>query len=177
MGNIVIRLANKEDIDSVADMFDRLCDRLESSVNYPQWKKGVYPDRRAAKHYIGLGELHVIAVNGRLAGTIVLSHEPEEAYEEVSWRYEWQYDELFVIRTFTVDPEFWGKGIGDRLLEYAVSYGVASGIKALRLDVLQTNQPAIRLYEKSGFEYAGTVDLRLNIPGLKWFRLYEKKIL
>jgi len=124
----------------------------------------------------GKGELHVITVGGRIAGTIVLSNEPEDAYEEVKWRYDWEYDKILVIRTFTVDPEFWGKGLGERLLDHASSFGIINGIKAMRLDVLETNIPAIRLYENSGFEYAGTVDLRLNIPGLKWFRLYEKKI-
>jgi ribosomal protein S18 acetylase RimI-like enzyme len=174
MYNIIVRLAEKSDINELAELFDRLCDRLESGTNYPGWKKGVYPDRRTAELYVGNGELHVITLEGRIAGTIVLSKEPEEAYDEVKWRYEWKYDNLFVIRTFTVDPEFWGIGLGERLLDHAASYGRRIGIKAMRLDVLQTNLPAIGLYEKSGFEYAGTVDLRLNIPGLKWFRLYEK---
>ncbi len=176
MYDIIVRLAEKSDINAIAELFDRLCDRLESATNYPGWKKGVYPDRRTAELYVGNEELHVITIEGRIAGTIVLSHDPEEAYREVKWRYEWQYEKLFVIRTFTVDPEFWGKGLGERLLDYAYLYGMRNGIKALRLDVLQTNLPAIRLYEKSGFEYAGTVDLGLNIPGLKWFRLYEKII-
>lgn len=176
MDNINVRLADQGDINKIAELFDRLCDRLESGINYPGWKKGVYPDRRTAELYVGMGELHVITVDGRIAGTIVLSNEKEDAYDEVKWRYDWEYDKIFVIRTFTVDPEYWGNGLGDRLLEHASSYGIRKGIRALRLDVLQTNQPAIKLYENSGFEYAGTVDLRLNIPGLKWFRLYEKTI-
>lgn len=176
MDNISVRLAVQEDINKIAELFDRLCDRLESGINYPGWKKGVYPDRRTAELYVGNGELHVITVDGRISGTIVLSHEKEDAYEEVEWRYDWKYDKLFVIRTFTVDPLYWGYGLGERLLDHTSSYGITNGIRALRLDVLQSNLPAIKLYENFGFEYTGTVDLRLNIPGLKWFRLYEKMI-
>ncbi len=46
--------------------------------------------------------------------------------------------------------------------------------KSIRLDVYEGNIPAIRLYEKCGFEYVNTVDLGLGNYGLKWFKLYEK---
>ena len=47
-------------------------------------------------------------------------------------------------------------------------------MKAIRLDVYEQNTPAIRLYEKNGFQYITTVDLGLGDYGLHKFHLYEK---
>ena len=69
-----------------------------------------------------------------------------------------------------------GKGIGNALLDYSIEFAKNSGIKTIRLDVYEKNIPAIKLYEKNGFIYTGTVDLGLGNYGLKWFRLYEKII-
>lgn len=60
--------------------------------------------------------------------------------------------------------------------EIAAQYGKERGIKALRLDVYENNIPAIRLYEKCGYQYIDTVSLGLEDCGLDWFRLYEKRL-
>ena len=65
---------------------------------------------------------------------------------------------------------------GRPLLAYSIEFAKNSGIKTIRLDVYEKNIPAIKLYEKNGFIYTGTVDLGLGNYGLKWFRLYEKII-
>ena len=47
------------------------------------------------------------------------------------------------------------------------------GYQALRLDVVPENIPAERLYEKLGFSFAGTKDLRRNIDEVPVFDLFE----
>lgn len=37
----------------------------------------------------------------------------------------------------------------------------------------ENNMPAIRLYEKMGFHYIGTVDLGYGKYGLDWYKLYQ----
>ena len=46
-------------------------------------------------------------------------------------------------------------------------------MKAVRLDVYEKNTPAVRLYEKLGFQYVDTVDLGYSEYGLDRFRLYQ----
>src|SRR5204863_430042 len=48
-----------------------------------------------------------------------------------------------------------GHGIGHALLETAVEWARASGIRKLELHVFPWNEPAIRLYERFGFEREG----------------------
>ena len=51
-----------------------------------------------------------------------------------------------------VVPEFRGRGIGTRLVSKCLALMKARGFKAVRLNVLPSNEIALRLYEKFGFE-------------------------
>ena len=55
-------------------------------------------------------------------------------------------------------------------------YGVypsEASVRAIRVDIVPTNDPARRLFEKNGFIYAGDVDLELDIGDIPAFSLYE----
>ncbi|WP_260631635.1 GNAT family N-acetyltransferase [Neobacillus niacini] len=60
--------------------------------------------------------------------------------------------------------EFWGYGIGKKFLEESVQWADANGIKKMNLNVLETNDKAIKLYQKYGFEVEGILkkDKRLS---------------
>lgn len=51
--------------------------------------------------------------------------------------------------------EFWGYGIGRNLLDISIAWADANGIKKMTLNVLETNETAIRLYNSFGFEVEG----------------------
>lgn len=51
--------------------------------------------------------------------------------------------------------EFWGYGIGKQLLKQSISWADANRIKKISLSVLETNEKAIQLYQKLGFEIEG----------------------
>ncbi|MCM3272237.1 GNAT family N-acetyltransferase [Paenibacillus elgii] len=51
--------------------------------------------------------------------------------------------------------EFWGYGIGKNLLKESITWADANGIKKMTLNVLETNDKAVELYKKLGFEVEG----------------------
>lgn len=51
--------------------------------------------------------------------------------------------------------EFWGYGIGKNLLKESITWADANGIKKMTLNVLETNDKAVELYKKLGFEIEG----------------------
>ncbi|WP_163854476.1 GNAT family N-acetyltransferase [Paenibacillus elgii] len=51
--------------------------------------------------------------------------------------------------------EFWGYGIGKNLLKESIAWADANGIKKMTLNVLETNDKAVELYKKLGFEVEG----------------------
>ncbi|MEH7072772.1 GNAT family N-acetyltransferase [Neobacillus drentensis] len=53
--------------------------------------------------------------------------------------------------------EYWGYGIGKNLLKESISWADSIGIKKMTLNVLETNEKAIKLYNKFGFEIEGVL--------------------
>ncbi|KEO76809.1 GNAT family N-acetyltransferase [Paenibacillus sp. FSL M8-0228] len=51
--------------------------------------------------------------------------------------------------------DFWSYGIGTNLLKKSISWAESNGIKKMTLQVLETNDKAIELYKKHGFEIEG----------------------
>ena len=172
----VIESGTTADIDELEKLYDDLNDYLSATTNYPGWIKGIYPIREDAVAGIENNTLFVVRHNGKIAGSIILDHHPDEAYNNVRWKIEADYSRIFVIRTFVVHPSFLKMGIGRALMDYSFELAQQSGIKSIRLDVYENNLPAISLYEKCGFEYIDTVDLGFGNYGLNWFKLYEKLV-
>lgn len=51
--------------------------------------------------------------------------------------------------------EYWGYGIGKNLLKESIEWADSNEIKKITLNVLETNETAIKLYQKHGFEVEG----------------------
>ena len=166
------------DIDELEQLYDCLNDYLGSHTNYPGWKKGIYPTREDAERGIAEGTLFVAREgnkeDNKIVGTVILNHEPETGYSQAAWHEDLEDNEYLVIHTLAVHPDCFNQGIGRLLMELAINCAARTSMKAIRLDVYEKNIPAIKLYEKMGFSYIGTVDLGYGMHGLDWFRLYEK---
>ena len=63
-------------------------------------------------------------------------------------------DELHILNV-AVAPDFRGRGIGKRLLDRLVEEARALSVRAVTLEVRESNHTAIRLYERTGFALAG----------------------
>jgi ribosomal protein S18 acetylase RimI-like enzyme len=172
--DIIIELGKTNDIDELEQLYNDLNDHLAKGVNYPGWIKDIYPIRQNAIDGVKNSNLYVSKHNGKITGSIILSHEPELAYYKAKWGFESDYSDIFVIHTFVVHPKFLKCGVGKALMDFSVKNSIKAQAKSIRLDVYEGNTPAIKLYEKCGFKYIDTVDLGLGEYGLDWFMLYEK---
>ena len=157
--DIIIKAGVTSDIDELEQLYDDLNDHLSTTTNHPGWIKGIYPTRKNAEEGIASKTLHVAKFEEKIVGSIILNHEPEAAYNNAPWQIEIPYNNIFVIHTLVVHPHFLKFGIGKQLISFALEFGKKSHMKAIRLDVYEQNTPAIRLYEKNGFQYITTVDL------------------
>lgn len=172
--DIIIQKGTESDIDQLAQLYDDLNDFLASSINYPGWIKGVYPIREDAVNGVANGTLYVAKITGKIVGSIILNHEPEQAYSKAKWGIDADYSRVFVIHTFAVHPAYLKNGIGIGLMNFAIHRCMKEHANFIRLDVYEKNMPAIKLYEKCGFKYVDTVDLGLGEYGLDQFMLFEK---
>ena len=64
------------------------------------------------------------------------------------------FDELHILN-IAVDPTMRGRGVGSALITDLLKKARSLSVRALTLEVRESNAPAIRLYEKFGFKCAG----------------------
>jgi aminoglycoside 6'-N-acetyltransferase len=89
-----------------------------------------------------LGSAFVIVVDGELAGWL--------QYEEETW-----FQGPRVAFDIAVADRFAGRGIGPAALREAVAHFAARGHHRFTIDPDVGNAPAIRAYEKAGFQAVG----------------------
>lgn len=169
-----ITKGTKRDIKELESLYNDLNDYLAVEINYPGWIKGVYPVEETAASGIEEGNLYVIREKNSIIGSVILRHNPEAAYSKADWGIDLDYQDIFVICTLAVHPDYLKKGVGKKLMEFIIQYSEELCMKAIRLDVFEKNIPAISLYQKYGFQYIDTVDLGYGKYGLDKFELYQK---
>lgn len=162
----------EEHFDAVTALYERSLDELEKTVNYPKWTKD-HPGREYVAQAIGKGEQFACVADGEIVGAVVLSEDPEGAYELGNWSRELENGEYIVFHILAVEPECKHCGIGSFLVDNSVAFARRGGYKAVRLDIVPDNIPARRLYESKGFTSAGILDLRRDIPEIPLFEIFE----
>jgi len=66
----------------------------------------------------------------------------------------WLNEDALQITTLGVAFNHQGKGLGQRLVNYALEYALENKVSVMTLEVRISNTKAIHLYEKNGFEKA-----------------------
>ena len=87
---------------------------------------------------------------------ILLASPRDDADRPIAWaKAEHEMTEAGVRRGFVsfvgVVPEWRGRGIGRELLRWAIEYVRAAGAGTIELNVVATNERALRLYRRTGF--------------------------
>lgn len=143
-----IRSAQIEDAEALSEL------RLQidgESENLDRVKGEAYIDGESFKSIIksdseSLNKIFLVAeVNGTLVG---FSRCEGNELKRSSHKVEFGVGVL---------KDYWGYGIGKNLLKASVNWADANNIKKITLNVLETNEKAIALYEKNGFKIEGVL--------------------
>ena len=137
------------------------------------WKKDIYPSPGFLKTSIVNGELLIGMVENKVVAAMVLNHQCNEGYREFGWPTKVLDSEITVIHALGVHPKSKGKGYAKQMVNKAFEVAKRNRQKVIRLDVLEGNIPAERLYEGLGFKYMHTLKMFYEDTGWTNYRLYE----
>lgn len=168
-----IRAARAGEFAAVRGFYHKLIDMMEGSEFHPRWEKCVYPSDAFLRSSIGRGELYIGLLGCEIAAAMVINGEGAEGYAGAPWSVRAADGEFSVIHALGVLPPHHGRGFARELVRAAIDKTRAKGMKALRLDVLNGNLPAVKLYESEGFRFVSRVKLFYEDTGLTDFLLYE----
>ena len=168
-----IRQAVQGDLQAVAELYDGIIELFQTQTGNNGWRKGVYPTEGDFRRAIQAGTLYVGELEGTLAAGMIVTQGTDKSYGDAPWRVKAADEETAVIHTLGVSPVFAGRGLALQMVEGAAALAREKGWKALRLDVLDVNEPAHRLYQRAGFVYIATKQIQYESTGLANFLLYE----
>lgn len=168
-----IRQGVQGDLPAVAELYNGVIDTFQVQTGTTAWKKGLYPTEANFQIAIQAGSLYLGEVEGKLAAGMIVTQGTDKSYGDAPWRVEAEDRETAVIHTLGVSPSFAGRGLALQMIQGAAALAREKGWKALRLDVLEQNAPAQRLYERAGFVYIQTKQIWYESTGLANFLLYE----
>ena len=168
-----IRQAVPGDLPAVNALYDEIIDLFQSQTGTTAWRKGVYPTVADFQRAIREGTLYVGELDGSLAAGMIISQGTDKTYGDPPWQVDAPDEATAVIHTLGVSPSRTGRGLALEMLEGAARLAREKGWQALRLDVLEHNRPALRLYERAGYTYIATKQIWYESTGLANFLLYE----
>jgi ribosomal protein S18 acetylase RimI-like enzyme len=61
-----------------------------------------------------------------------------------------------------VDPKYRGQSVGKRIIDALKQWCLSKNVRELRLEVYHDNGPAVKAYEKAGFQHF-MIEMRLNL--------------
>lgn len=168
-----VRQAVPADMAAVLALYDGVIDLFQAQTGNLGWRRGVYPTQADFHRAIQAGTLYLGELEGQLAAGMILTQGTDKTYGEPPWRVDAPDEKTAVIHTLGVSPAFSGRGLALQMIEGAAALAREKGWKALRLDVLEDNVPAQRLYRRAGFVYIETKQIWYESTGLANFLLYE----
>lgn len=170
---IKLHIAQNTDFDSIRDIYYHLIDSARGRNDTVLWKKGIYPSDEFLKSSIEKEELLVFTADTAYIGCLILNRNQESGYKNVTWNISDESDKVAVIHGFCVDPNFHRQGYGKKIVNLTLDYAKSKGFKTLRLDILENNIGAEKLYLSCGFSYVDTITMNYPDTGNSRFKLYE----
>lgn len=134
-----------------------------------QWDE-IYPNDEVLLQDIMQGEMYLLLTQDRrIAACFVVNEDQDIEYLKGSWIY--NGDRIATLHRLCVHPDFQGKGVAKKAVQYMENIAKNSGYDCIRLDAFSKNLTALKLYKGSGYRYAGEIRLRKGI-----FHLMEKDL-
>ena len=168
---MIFRKAEKEDFYKIRSLYWNLIGQEQNDPSFPHWKKETHPSDEMIQNSIDRKELYVLSDDEKITACVIANAEKVDGYSDAPWQID--SDEVIVLHVLAVHPDHRGKGLARKLVENVIEQERKAGKKALRLDVIENNTTAEKLYQKLGFQYIQTKTLYYDVVGEMMFKLYE----
>ncbi|NDP28373.1 MAG: GNAT family N-acetyltransferase [Flavobacterium sp.] len=123
-----------------------------------QWQDG-YPNPEVIKKDIEKGYGYVLTADEKTIGycAILINDEPE--YEKIEGK--WLTNSDFVVfHRVAIAENFLGNNLSKKIIEFIEYFARTMNIKSLKADTNHDNFAMMKIFEKSGFTFCGTVYFR-----------------
>ena len=148
--------ASLPDLPALVALKDACIARMRAD-GIEQWDE-IYPSAATIKQDIENASLHVLSMDGEIAGCMTLDDRQDPLWNEMDWRP--VAGPVAVVHRVMVHPARQGRGLAKQLMLHAESLARANGSRAIHLDAFTLNPSALALYERLDYRRTGTAQMR-----------------
>ncbi|MBQ6897174.1 MAG: GNAT family N-acetyltransferase [Oscillospiraceae bacterium] len=159
---MIIRKATAADIDAVAKIYEEIHGEEALGKVTTGWLKGIYPVKSTAQNALEKDWLFVAEENGEILSAAIINKYQGPIYEEATWEFEADEEEVMVLHTLVVSPSSKQQGIGTKMVAFYEQYAAENGCHELRMDTNARNTIARKLYKKLGYKEVSIVPCVFN---------------
>lgn len=167
-----IRHARLAELKQLIDFYGRVIDQLKNDKIDLGWSKFIYPSAAFLQEAINKDECYIAWQDTQIVGAFILNQEANVGYQQVPWHVEVPTEQVFILHTFATNPAERRRGIAREILAQLFAICKEKEAKAIRLDVVAGNIPAIKLYRAAEFQLIAIIEMTYGEIS-KEFALYE----
>ena len=168
-----MKLVLADDLAAVREKYIEVIEHTKDMNIHARWIYGKHPTDAMIQSYIDRQEMYLFMDGQNVVGMIAVAMYQGEDYHEILWSENLKDDEVASLHILAVLPEYQGKVVSNKMMAEIISLVRENGKKTIRLDVLASNIPARRMYERLGFAYRGKQNLFAENTGWTDFLYYE----
>ncbi|MEK7432925.1 MAG: GNAT family N-acetyltransferase [Cyanobacteriota bacterium] len=144
---MIIRKFKDSDLDSVWEIFQKVIKTGDTYVFYPDT-----PKKDLNKHWLApYMNTYVVEENGEILGTYIIKPNQIDLGSHIA------------NASYMVNLDKQGRGIGKLMCEHSLNEAKNNGYKAMQFNiVVSTNDSAVNLWKKFGFNIIGTIPDAFN---------------
>lgn len=150
---MTITKAIKEDIPELL-IVTKACAQAMIVNGIYQWNEN-YPSYEAFEKDIEIGQLWVLKDGNTIIGSVVISEIIDEEYKVIEWLTP-NVKNIYIHR-LAIHPTHQGKGLAQKLMDFAEAYAKENGFVSVRLDTFSVNERNNVFYQKRGYQKLGDV--------------------
>lgn len=148
-----INLSETKDLQEIKSLTEACAVAMQEKGIF-QWNEH-YPSLEKLRADIEKRELFVLKDQDQILGIIVLTNFMDKEYVPIHWLTK-NNNNLYVHR-LAVHPLVWGKGYGQKLMDFAEEYARLNDFVSVRLDTFSKNKRNQRFYESRGYQKLGDI--------------------
>ncbi|MEO1772210.1 GNAT family N-acetyltransferase [Candidatus Enterococcus ferrettii] len=173
---ISVRRADRKDFNQIEQFFEKNVSLVDPEVT--SWMPNIYPTIDTVKQALSRSDFYIAEINETIVGSVILNHTGEEEHKLIPWADpQGSLKKILFIHTLMTAVEYQRSGIASKMLDFSIELARDTNCQAVRLDVLENNLPAKRLYESKGFINRGSGTLAsFDNKGFDWCNFYERVI-
>jgi ribosomal protein S18 acetylase RimI-like enzyme len=157
--NLIFRLATPEDVEPVYQLYCDVCWWLHNVRGITHQWEGE-PAKQEIQDMVASGQLYLALLQDEVTGAFKLNERDQHWDDDGAALY---------VHAFAVNRSFKGRGIGQRMLDWAGDEARRRGKQVVRLDCMNENSRLQQVYTDAGFEFRGQ-----HQNG--WSALFERKL-